>query len=201
MKAPVLRERVMALLSGWNRTGDTPVREIRTGDFDLAVAKGAVTYGLARRGRRIRIRSGLSQTYYLGIAASMPAVPGLPPPIKALCVAPFGMEEGSRLPALDKEFVLMVGQPASFDFLGSTVRREDPPGRVVEQWQGEIRPISTIETTLDGEPGEAVTVRLEVEATEVGTLELWCVSKEDGRRWKLEFNVRDVAEGGSGFDR
>jgi hypothetical protein len=26
--------------------------------------------------------------------------------------------------------------------------------------------------------------------TEIGMLELWCVAK-DGRRWKLEFNVRE----------
>ena len=55
----------------------------------------------------------------------MPAVPGMPPPLKALCVVPFGMEEGtSDLPG--QEFGLVVGEPAEFRFLSSTVRKSDP---------------------------------------------------------------------------
>ena len=187
-----MRQRVMEVFDRWHSesTGD-PIRQIDTGDYDLAVARGAVYYGLARRGKGIRIRSGLGQAYYLGVAASMPAVPGMPTPIKALCVAPFGMEEGTSATVPDQEFVLTVGEPAGFDFLGSTVRHEDPVGAIVEDWESEILPITNLETTLDGEPGNAVPVTLEVNITELGTLELWCVSRSDGRRWKLEFNVRE----------
>ena len=32
--------------------------------------------------------------------------------------------------------------------------------------------------------------------TELGVLELWCVSTKSGSRWKLEFSVREDAEGG-----
>jgi len=37
-----------------------------------------------------------------------------------------------------------------------------------------------------------VPVTLEALVTETGVLELWCVAR-DGRRWKLEFNVRAAA--------
>jgi hypothetical protein len=42
---------------------------------------------------------------------------------------------------------------------------------------------------LPGKAGETVPVTLESLVTETGMLELWFVAS-DGRRWKLDFNVR-----------
>ena len=191
MKADPIRQRITDLLTEWTPNDDAPaVREITSANFDLSVAKGAAYYGLARKGRGVRIRYGLNKSYYIGIAASMPAVPGIPAPTKALCIAPFGMEEGSQIQLEDREFALVVGQPAKFDFLGSS-RHDDQSGDVIDDWEGEIKAITEIETTLDGEAGSIIPVTLEIQVTEVGTLALWCVSKVDGRRWKLEFNVRE----------
>jgi hypothetical protein len=172
-------------------------REIDTKDFDLSVARGAVYYGMARRGEGIRIRSGLGKSYYIGIAASMPAVPGMPVPTRALCVAPFGMEEGTKAKLENQEFIIVVGEPVKFDFLGSSLRPEDSLGTVVDDWKDEINELTTIETTLDGDYGSVIPVNLEIDITEVGTLELWCVAREDDRRWKLEFNVREKENLGS----
>lgn len=201
MKADRIRKRVVDVLGSWRTGEEAPgIREIANRNFDLAVARGAAYYGMARRGTGIRIRGGLNRAYYIGVAAAMPAVPGMPAPIKALCVAPFGMEEGSDSPVPDREFVLVVGEPVKFDFLGSTVRLEDEPGALVDDWEEEIEPITTIETTLDGEPGTVVPVILEIKVTEIGTLELWCVSRENpAQRWKLEFNVREQAAEASGI--
>jgi hypothetical protein len=191
MKAGHIRRRIIDLLAAWQPSGQAgPVREIVSTNFDLSVAKGAAYYGLARQGRGVRIRYGLNKSYYVGVAASMPAVPGVPAPTKALCIAPFGMEEGSQAHLDQREFALVVGEPAKFDFLGS-MRHDDRIGDVIEDWQGEVQAIAEIETTLDGEQGSVIPVTLEVAVTEVGTLALWCVSKADGRRWKLEFNIRE----------
>jgi molecular chaperone DnaK (HSP70) len=191
IKAQNVRKRIMEVMSSWKASEDeAPIREIESGDFDLAVAKGAVYYGMAKRGRGIRIRYGLNKSYYVGIAASMPAVPGMPTPIKALCVAPFGMEEGTDSTLENQEFALVVGEPVTFDFL-SSMRHDHELGTVVEDWESEIQAIADIETTLDGEYGSVIPVALEIRLTEVGVLELWCVSRADGRRWKLEFNVRE----------
>lgn len=191
MKAGPIRRRITDLLTSW-RPSDAadPVREITSANFDLSVAKGAAYYGLARQGRGVRIRYGLNRSYYIGIAASMPAVPGIPAPTKALCIAPFGMEEGSSFHLEEQEFALVVGEPAKFDFLGS-MRHDDPPGVIIDDWEGDIQAIAEIETTLDGDAGSIIPVTMEILLTEVGTLDLWCVSKTDGRRWKLEFNVRE----------
>ncbi|MBR9981951.1 MAG: Hsp70 family protein, partial [Desulfatitalea sp.] len=185
----LFRQQILSVLNRWSPTGN--VREIEGADFDLAVARGAACYGLAKQGKGIRIRGGLGRAYYIGIAAAMPAVPGLPAPTKALCVAGFGMEEGTTAAIADREFVLRVGEPVVFDFLGSTTRLDDRVGTVVEDWEGQIQPITTLETTLEGEAGQTLPVTLELHVTEVGTLELWCVSTADDRRWKLEWNVRE----------
>ncbi len=190
MKAETIRQRIRDVLDSWSDK-DAAVREINTESYDLAVARGAAYYGQARRGYGIRIRGGLNQSYYIGIAAAMPAVPGMAAPVKALCVAPFGMEEGTEAHLTDREFVLVVGEPVRFEFFGSTIRKEDPAGAVIEDFHDEIELLTTLETTLDGPYGTSVRVNLEIRATEIGTLEIWCVSVEDGTRWKLEFNVRE----------
>lgn len=189
MKSPVLRNRLLELLRTWSAGKD--LRELPAADFDLSVARGATYYGLARKGTGIRIRSGLNRTYYIGVAASMPAVPGMPAPVKALCIAGFGMEEGTVLPIRDRSFALLVGETATFDLLASNTRKEDVPGEMVESWEGDIEPVATMETALEGEAGERIPVGLETRATEIGTLEVWCLSQIDSRRWKLEFNVRE----------
>ncbi len=190
MKPAPIRKRFLDILGGW-RKADAPLLEIGTNEFDLAVARGAAYFGIARKGRGIRIRGGLGKSYYVSIAAAMPAVPGMPTPVKALCVAPFGMEEGTSAHLTRQEFVLVVGEPVRFDFLGSSVRKHDDAGTIVEDWEGDIEEITTLETTLDGSTGETRRVTLEIRITEIGTLELWCVSIEDGSKWKLEFNVRE----------
>jgi hypothetical protein len=141
----------------------------------------------------VRIRGGTARAYYVGVETAAPAVPGLPPPVKALCVAPFGMEEGSEVELPDAEFGLVVGEPAEFRFFGSSVRRADGPGTVVDAWsEGELEELPPLEATLTGEDeqGRSVPVRLEAHVTELGTLELWCAARDGRRRWKLEFNVR-----------
>jgi hypothetical protein len=199
MKAAVLRDRVVEVLNSWLRQegfeslGTEQILEAP--DLEHAVARGAAYYGKARRGRGVRIRSGASRTYYIGIESSMPAVPGMEAPLKALCVVPFGMEEGTEATIPDREFGLVVGEPAEFRFLSSTVRKQDQVGSLLEDWGDEIEERSPLEVTLhlEGQLGKVVPVRLETRVTELGTLEVWCVSR-DGHRWKLELNIREKSK-------
>jgi molecular chaperone DnaK (HSP70) len=193
-KAAPLRERMVAILNKWAKeTGGSAVRVLEGTDLDLAVARGAAYYGLVRRGKGVRIRGGTARSYYVGVATSLPAVPGSPPPLKALCVVPFGMEEGTETDVPEQEFGLVVGEPSEFPFLGSTTRRGDPVGTLIEDWEDQIEPMSPLTTTLEapGKEGNTVPVHLHSKVTEVGTLELWCISRDNKDRWKLEFNVRE----------
>jgi molecular chaperone DnaK (HSP70) len=196
-KAEPLRQRLLEVLNSWaDKAGAPSVRVLAGNDLDLAVARGAAYYGLVRRGKGIRIRGGAPRSYYIGVESSLPAVPGALPPLKALCVVPFGMEEGTESDVPGQEFGLVVGEPAQFRFLGSSVRRADPVGTVIEEWEGQIEELTPMTTTLEapGKEGRTVPVHLRSKVTEVGTLELWCLSRDGKERWKLEFNVRDRKE-------
>jgi hypothetical protein len=195
-KAQPLQDRVSALLNQWAKAAGGKVKVLPSADLDLAVAHGAAYYGLVRRGKGVRIRGGTARVYYVGVETSLPAVPGAPPPLKALCVVPFGMEEGTETDVPGQEFGLVVGAPAEFRFLGSTVRRGDAVGTLVEDWQGEIEELSPLTTTLEApsKEGQTVPVHLHSKVTAVGTLELWCLSRDGKQRWKLEFNVRERPE-------
>jgi hypothetical protein len=193
MKAGPLREQILRALRQWS--GNSELRELQATQPDLAVALGAAYYGLARQGRGIRIRAGVSRSYYIGIESAMPAVPGIPTPMTALCVVPFGMEEGTEADIREKEFGLVVGEPAVFHFLASTVRKQDRVGAQIEDWAGELGEVATLEGQLqandDADGGTIIPIWLHSRVTEVGTLELWCVAREGNRRWKLEFNIRE----------
>jgi hypothetical protein len=205
MKADALRHRIVEVLSSWLQAeGFKPLdakHVLEAPDLDHAVARGAAYYGMARRGQGVRIRSGAPRSYYVGIESAMPAVPGLPAPLKALCVVPFGMEEGTRASLRDLEFGLVVGEPAEFRFLSSNVRKVDPVGTLIEDWGDDLEELSPLEVTLPAaEPGGAgaggrdldtIPVTLESHVTEIGTLELWCVGRERDQRWKLELNIRE----------
>ena len=197
-KSDILAKRVMDTINDWlYMEGAEPARMLEGADLDLAVARGAAYYGYARRGGGVRIRGGTARSYYVGVESSMPAIPGFEPPLEALCVAPFGMEEGSELELPGQEFGLVVGEPVHFRFFGSTVRRQDHIGTVLESWSpDELQELNEIQATLPAEgrtPGDVVQVKLHAVATEAGTLELVAVARE-GQRWKVEFDVRSTEQ-------
>jgi len=195
LKATPLAERLMNILNDWlNAEQAPPARLLQGADLDLSVARGAAYYGYVRRGSGVRIRGGTAAAYYVGVESAMPAVPGMPPPLQALCIAPFGMEEGTESELPPYEFGLVVGEPVRFRFFGSSVRREDGVGQRLDYWSpDEIEELDEIEVTLpveDRDTGEIVPVQLCAAVTEVGTLKLEAVAKEGGNRWKVEFDVR-----------
>jgi hypothetical protein len=215
MKGTPLRERVVRALGSWldaegpsaaltpspspTRGEGSPrgVRVLEGGDLDLAVARGAASYALARRGKGLRIRGGTARAYYVGIESPAPAVPGVEPPITALCLAPFGMEEGTEAKLPPNELGVVVGEKVRFRFFGSTVRRGDAAGMELDHWKGdELEELAPIEVTLPAKgraEGDVVPVRLRASVTEVGTLLLEAIPTtplEPDERWKLELNVR-----------
>jgi molecular chaperone DnaK (HSP70) len=192
-KAAPIRARVLELLESWN--GGQAVRELKGFQPDLAVAQGAAVYGRHRAtGKGMRIKAGAARSYYVGLESSMPAVPGLRPPVKALCVVPQGMEEGTELLIEGCEFGLMTGRAADFRFFSSAVRSGDTPGQIVPEAERQLEETSLLEVELPPLPdmpaGQVVPVRIESVVTELGTLELWMKHVNSDRRWKIEFQVR-----------
>lgn len=195
-KAAPLKLRVLEVVNRWLADdGAAPVKELAGADLDLSVARGAAYYGWVRHGHGIRIRGGTARSYYVGVESPMPAVPGFEPPVKALCVAPFGMEEGTKADVPPQEFGLVVGEPTQFRFFASSVRRDDRVGEMIEDAAGnqdfeELAPIETTLPATDGNAGKLVPINLQAAVTELGTLEVRCVETGGPGQWKLELNVR-----------
>ena len=192
-KAGPIRARVLDLLASWN--GGQSVRELAGFEPDLAVARGAAIYGRQRAtGKGMRIKAGASRSCYIGLESSMPAIPGFRAPVKALCVVPQGMQEGTELLIEDRTFGLVTGQAAEFRFFFSAVRSGDTPGQILPDAERDLEESNLLEVELpalpDGPTGQVVPVRIESVVTELGTLELWMKHTNSDRRWKIEFQVR-----------
>lgn len=197
MKSAPIRARLMATLNGWLAAlGAPPARELSQADYDLAVARGAAVYGLAREGKGIRIRAGAARSYYIGIEGNAPAIPGVDPPLDLLCVVPFGLEEGTTRD-YSEILSLVVGEKATFRFFGSPSRRTDAfaSKRPLRGASG-IDELPAIEVELPAEgrtAGEEVPVRLRIDLTAIGTLKLFAIPiepKTEDEAWELEFSVR-----------
>lgn len=189
--ARILRDRVCELLGSW---ANKPVRELSGAQPDHAVALGAAAYARLRStGEGLRIKAGTARSYYIGMEASAMAVPGRRATTKALCVAPQGMEEGTRQAIENQEFFLYTGESAEFRFFFSDARAGDRTGDLLPD-ASELEETARLEITLPPppghEPGEEIPVRMETSVSELGNLELYLAHAASGQRWKLEFNVR-----------
>lgn len=197
-KSTALRERLFEVVAGWF-AGETPPQGLSGNeDLDYAVARGAAYYGFAKQGKGIRIRGGTARSYYVGIETAGLAIPGAPRPLRALCVVPIGMEEGTESDVPSDEIGLVVGEPAQFRFFSSAVRKDDQPGALLSSWSedelAETDPLTATLPPTDSAQEGYVPVRFHSKITELGMFELWCQSANSDDRWKLEFSVREDAE-------
>jgi hypothetical protein len=199
MKAARLRDRVIEVLRSWC---GAELKILGGIDLDLAVAAGAAHYGRIRAGhgaKAVRIRGGTARAYYIGIESAAPAIPGFAAPVKALCVAPQGLEEGSHVALPDDELGLVVGENVTFRFFAASARKQDGAGALIDLDNAanaatitELDPVEKLVPAEDGRSaGDLVPVKLEAHVTEVGTLELWCAARDGKGRWKLEYSVRE----------
>ncbi|MDA9555885.1 Hsp70 family protein [Vibrio sp.] len=197
LKSDLLANRLSDTINQWLTDAEAkPAKRLEGVDLDLAVASGASYYGSVRRGQGVRIRGGIASSYYVGIESAMPAIPGMAIPLEAICVAPFGMEEGSQVTVPNQEFGLVIGEPVHFQFYGSTVRRDDEAGVHLDFWnEGELEELPEIHATLSAEDGrkqgDIVPVTLASRVTELGTLQLEAIASDNGQRWHVEFDVRE----------
>jgi hypothetical protein len=194
--AGLLRERVLAVINNWLAAEDAPpARLLEAADLNLAVARGAAFFAYVRKHGGVRIRGGTSHSYYVGVERSQPAIPGMEPELQALCVVPFGLEEGSEPVSAPQEFGLVVGEPVRFRFFGSSVRRDDQVGDILEEWpREELEELEEIQTNLPAvgrKRGEVVPVRLQAAVSDIGTLELTAIPLAgEGGPWQVAFSTR-----------
>ena len=163
--------------------------------LDYAVAKGAAFYEKVQQEGGVKVKSGLAANYYIGVASPMPAIPGMAPPVDALCVAPFGLEEGSDEQMLPNEFSLVVGETVTFRFFQSQGAEVDALGKVIPSFSvpalSELSPLSIALDAGHYQEGDMVRVCLSARVTELGLLLLQAHDVNSDLVWTIEFQVRE----------
>lgn len=201
LKAKAFQNRLMQQLNTWAKACGLPdVMNLKDGDLDFAVSRGAAYYGAVCKGRGIRLRSASPRSYFIGVQNPSPAVPGREPLLDAVCLVPKGMEEGSEIILEEREFALLLGEEALFHFFcfskDKLLNGKTPQaGMLLKNAKAELTQLHPIEAYLDKKPGDprVVRVKLKAKISELGVLTLYCLA-EDGREWKLEFdNLRQSA--------
>jgi len=205
LKPPFLQKRITQAIENWFiSVGGSATEEgarkkpivLSNKMADLAVAYGAAYYGLVRQGKGIFIRGGIGRSYYIGLgSAKKEGATDKNPSVQALCVVPRKMEEGQEIEIKDKEFTLLIGEPVSFPLYDSSSRLFDQAGDILpvdEQTIHSLNSLPPLQTIL--RKGRAkvrhVPVHLRARLTEIGTIELWCVTHEGDRQWRLQFGIR-----------
>lgn len=193
----VLRDRLVEVMRPWfEQPGEAWNPLVLTSpSLDLAVAWGAAYFGWLKQTGGARIGGGIPRSYYIGVDAQGP-----PDTTSVLCVVPRQMAEGETIALPEPQLELALGQPVLFPLFCSTVRGDDKPGEILHLNPQQLLQLPPLHTVLRGgkrSGAKRVPVTLAATCTEIGTLELACVSRE-GNRWRLEFNVRDVVKNADG---
>jgi molecular chaperone DnaK (HSP70) len=188
-ESPVLRERLVDVLSSWfSGSANWRPRILENRRLDLAVARGAAYYGLVRRGHGVRISGGLARSYYVGVETG-----GNESSVSALALLPAGAEEGQEVILPDRTFNLLIRQPVEFPLYVSSTRTTDRPGELVSidpEQMTQLPPIRTVLQSGRKTAADSVRVTLHARLTEIGTLEIWCAEVGGDRTWRLQFDVR-----------
>ena len=196
-KAEGFRDRLLQVIGSWDQSDKLPQLLSQQSDLDHSVARGAAFYGRSKQLGGIRIRGGTARSYYVGIEKAGLAIPGAPRPLQALCVVPFGMEEGEETDVPSDDIGLVVGQPAHFRFFSSPVRKEDSVGDVLRRWTGEeLQETDSLEATLPADPDvdePYVPVKFQSRVTELGMFET--LVRKHAQRSALETGIQRAGRG------
>ncbi len=180
-----LANRLLEALGSWR---GAPLHVLKNNHPELAVARGAVAYGMALRGKGLRIGGGSARSYFL-------QVEGKPNLKRGVCLLSRGTEENHEVRLQERTFSLRLGQPVRFYLTSTTAETVYKHGGVLDIDSESfiaLPPIAAVledKTTHSSKPD--IPVQLATMLTEVGTLAVNCVAIDNpAHRWKLEFQLR-----------
>ena len=190
-RGAALAQRLVDTLTAWR---GTPVRVLHNENPDIAVARGAVAYTLARQGLAPAIESGAARSYYLLLDGEAQG-----DKLRTVCLLPRGTPAALEVALADRSFALRVGRPVRFHLVSTIADSGAPPqaGDLVDLDPSEVVRLPAIATVLRaarGAPSETP-VRLVTTLSEVGTLDVHCVAEDGGQRWQLAFQLRGEDDG------
>ncbi|CAK0605962.1 hsp70 family protein [Burkholderia pseudomallei] len=183
-RSNALAGRLVGVLGDWR---GQPLHVLHNAHPDVAVARGAVAYGLARAGRAPRIGGGSPRSYFLVVDDGAHASRGV-------CVLPRGTAEGHDVHLDDRVFALRLGHPVRFHLASTVADHAWRAGELADLGAGDfvrLPPVATVVRQQDAGGARERLVRLTTALTEVGTLDMRCIATDDpSQRWQLEFQLR-----------
>ena len=179
-RAHALTQRLADTLGAWR---GKPMHVLQNDHPDVAVARGAVAYGLARAGNAPRIGGGSARSYFLVLEGD-----------QGICLLPRGTEEAHEVHLDNRVFALRLGQPVRFHLMSTVADTRFKPGELTDLSQGDfirLPPIATVVQRQQASDADERPVKLTTSITEVGTLEVNCIATDDpSQRWLLQFELR-----------
>ncbi|KQZ52548.1 Hsp70 family protein [Massilia sp. Root1485] len=194
-RGEALAQRLAGVLSAWR--GDA-IRVLHNADPDVAVARGAVAYSLARAGLAPAIESGSARSYYLILEEGQRKDGKL----SAVCVLPRGARAGAEITLAERSFALRVGRPVRFHLV-SAIADTAAAGDLVDLDPADVVRLPAIATVLRAQDAKTASIPVQLAAalSELGTLEMFCVAEDgSGQRWRLEFQLRGEEEAPASAD-
>ncbi|MGN6665462.1 MAG: Hsp70 family protein [Trinickia sp.] len=191
-RAPALTARLAGTLGAWR---GAPLHVLDNDDPDVAVARGAVAYGLARAGAAPRIGGGSARSYFLVLDGG-----------QGICLLPRGTEEAREIHLHERAFALRLGQPVRFPLVSTVADTPFRAGELADLSQGDfvrLPPLATVVQRRHATDPDERPVRLTTSITEVGTLEMNCIAIDDpAQRWLLQFELRrdEAGQSANGAD-
>lgn len=173
-----------------------PIFVLETVGLNLAVARGAAYYHVARKGEGITISGGSARSYYVQVA-----VEGDEDGTEHwVCVLPQHTMPETMLSLPETSFALQLQRPVQFRLMSSVHRPHDTLGQFLK-WNPqflkehefiELPPIQMViqknTTTFKKQTTRQVYLRSQL--NEIGTLSVFCVAPESKEQWKLQFRLK-----------
>ncbi|RDJ99643.1 Hsp70 family protein [Paraburkholderia lacunae] len=198
-RAEALTQRLASTLGDWR---GEPLNVLHNDNPDVAVARGAVAFALARAGQAPKIGGGSPRSYFLVLDETGEgngkdndkgeqhdeASP------RGICLLPRGTEEGHEILIEDRTFALRLGHPVRFHLVSSIADTVYRPGELADLAGGDfvrLPPIATIVQPRGNSNARETPVQIATSLTEVGTLDVHCIEIDNpAQRWLLEFQLR-----------
>ncbi|MFM0644843.1 hsp70 family protein [Paraburkholderia bryophila] len=201
-RAEALTRRLADTLGAWR--GEA-LNVLHNDNPDVAVARGAVAYSLARAGAAPKIGGGSPRSYFLVLEESGERTDAntetntAEPTRRGICLLPRGTEEGQEILIADRTFALRLGHPVRFHLVSSSADTVYRAGELIDLADGDfvrLPPIATVVQPRGASTARETVVRIATSLTEVGTLDVHCIELDDpAQRWLLEFQLRgDTAQ-------
>ncbi|REG58149.1 molecular chaperone DnaK (HSP70) [Paraburkholderia sp. BL6669N2] len=190
-RAEALTQRLASTLGTWRGAA---LNVLHNDNPDVAVARGAVAYSLARSGNAPKIGGGSPRSYFLVLDETGDGKTDAEPVQRGICLLPRGTEEGHEILIADRTFALRLGHPVRFHLVSSSADTVYRPGELIDLADGDfvrLPPLATIVQPRGAKSARETAVRIATSLTEVGTLDVHCIELDNpAQRWLLEFQLR-----------